>query len=189
MGGGGAGGVGVIWHILSGIFKLCISVVLSGLVVFVTYRVFIKANTDFDEEVEIKKGNAAVGLLVAALLIASATIINHALSPVFDLVSLSLDFGLSGGLSARSLALYAALHLLLAFVLCVIAISASLRLFGKLTRGKMRMGVELEKGNMAVGLVLSGVVLVTALYIGDGIQALCKALVPQPQAVSLRVMK
>src|SRR5258706_3312488 len=153
----------ILLRVLSGVFKLAISVVLSGLVVFVTYQVCMKENTDFDEELEIKNGNAAVGLLVAVLLIASASIINQALAPVFNLVSLSLDFGLGGTLSVRSLVLYAAMHLILAFVLCVIAISASLRLFGKLTRGKMVMGQELRKGNMAVGLVLSGVGLGTAL--------------------------
>ena len=42
----------------------------------------------------------------------------------------------------------------------VLAMSFSLRVFGRLTRSYMRAGQELHRGNVAVGLLLSGVVLV-----------------------------
>lgn len=172
-----------------GLFDLALSAVLAVLVVFTTYRVFIKANTDFDEEEEIKKGNVSVGILVAALLLASANIIQQALSPVMNLVALQLGGFSEGGPGGWKVALYAVAHLALAFVLLVAAVSFSLRLFGRLARGRMRLGRELHEGNVAVGLVLAGVVFVVSLYIGEGIHALAKALVPQPSVTQMRIMR
>ncbi|MBI4424294.1 MAG: hypothetical protein HY554_11230, partial [Elusimicrobia bacterium] len=69
------------------------------------------------------------------------------------------------------------------------AMSFSLRVFGRLTRSYMKAGKELEKGNVAVGLLLAGVVFIVGMYIGDGVEALAKALVPQPGFGSVRVME
>lgn len=170
-------------------FELGLSAVLAVGVVYVTYRVFIRANTDFDEELEIRKGNVSVGVLVAALLLASANIIQRALSPVLDLLAVQLGSSAPGSLPPWQLGLYALAHLGLAFSLLIVAVSFSLRLFGRLARGKMVLGRELERGNVAVGLILAGVVFVVSLYIGDGIHALAKALVPEPAVARLRVMR
>ena len=53
-------------RVLVSFFEFMLSVVMSGFVIYLTYRIFIKANPDFDMEVEIKKGNVAVGTLVGA---------------------------------------------------------------------------------------------------------------------------
>lgn len=172
-----------------GIGKLLVSAFMAVLVVFITYKVFIKANTDFDEEKEIRKGNVAVGLLVTALLLGSANIIQNALTPLTNVLLFSLQSGAPQQMSRLRLGLYAAAHLTMAFVLAVVAMSFSLRVFGKLTRSYMVAGKELEKGNVAVGLLLAGVVFVVGMYIGDGVEALAKALVPQPGFSQIRVME
>ena len=172
-----------------GCAKLAISALLSVLVVFVTYRVFVKANTDFDEEVEIKKGNVAVGILVTALLLASANIIQNALGPVMNLVAQSLDSQGAPVIGHWKLLGLAVANLAMAFIMAVVSMSFSLRVFGKLTRSYMVAGQELHKGNVAVGLLLSGVVLVVGLYIGDGISSLAKALIPQPTMGAVQIMR
>lgn len=174
---------------LVGLVKLLVSALTAVLVVFITYKVFIKANTDFDEEKEIQKGNVAVGLLVTALLLGSANIIQNALTPLTNLLLFSLQSGAPQQMSRPRLALYAIGHLGMAFVLAVTAMSFSLRVFGRLTRSYMRAGQELEKGNLAVGLLLAGVVFVVGMYIGDGVEALAKAVVPQPGFGQIRVME
>lgn len=171
-----------------GLLKLAISVVLAVGVVFVTYKVFIRANTDFDETLEIRKGNVAVGILVAALLVASANIIYQGLAPLLNLLAVRLASS-EPGLPAWKLALFGAGHLALAFSLSVVAMSFSLRLFGRLTRPGMRAGVELERGNVAVGILLAGVVFVVGLYIGEGVNALSKALIPQASMGRVQVMR
>ncbi|MBI3549135.1 MAG: hypothetical protein HY078_08865 [Elusimicrobia bacterium] len=170
-----------------GLFKLAVSVLLSVGVVFITYKVFVKANTDFDEIQAIKDGNTAVGVLVAALLLASANIIFQGLTPLLNLLTVHL--GHSSSVSNWQIALYGVGNLLMAFTLSIVAMSFSLRMFGRLTRPAMRAGVELEHGNLAVGILLSGVVLVVGLYIGDGVNALSKAIIPQPTMSSVQIMR
>ncbi|MCX5787890.1 MAG: DUF350 domain-containing protein [Elusimicrobia bacterium] len=171
-----------------GVVKLFISALLAVLVVFLTYKVFIKANTDFDEEVEIKKGNVAVGILITALLLGSANIIQNALTPLTNLLLFEFQRG-AATMSRGRLALYTAAHLTMAFLMAVLAMSFSLRVFGRLTRNYMRAGKELEKGNVAVGLLLAGVVFVVGMYIGDGVEALAKSLIPQAGYSSIQLMR
>ncbi len=177
----------IVLVFLVGLAKLLVSALTAVLVVFVTYKVFVKANTDFDEEKEIKNGNVAVGILVTALLLGSANIIQNALSPLTNVLLFSLQSG-GATMSRPRLAMYAAAHLTMAFVMAVVAMSFSLRVFGRLTRGFMRAGMELEKGNVAVGLLLAGVVFVVGMYIGDGVEALAKSLVPQAGFSQIQMM-
>lgn len=180
----------VLLRVLVSVLELALTVVMAVLVVYVTLRALIKANTDFDEDKEILKGNVAVGILVASLLIASANIMHNAFSPVVDAIHLMLagpaGFSIGGG----RFALYALGNLLLAFVIVVGTLSFSLRLFGRLTRThKTRPGVELEKGNVAVGILLSTVVLIVSFFIGDAVNSLAKAIVPRPSAGRMMIMR
>lgn len=170
--------------------ELFLTVVMAVLVVFVTYRALIKANTDFDEDQEIIKGNLSVGLLVSALLLASANIMHQAFKPVADTVHLYLTSPLTGEANQGALALYALGNLALAFVIVVFTMSFSLRVFGRLTRTKeTRPGKELEKGNVAVGVILSSFVLIVSLFVGEGVSSISKALIPRPNVGRMRIMR
>ena len=170
--------------------ELIVTVVMAVLVVFVTYRALIKANTDFDEDKEIVKGNVSVGLLVSALLLASANIMHQAFKPVADTVHLYLTSPLTGEANQGALALYALGNLALAFVIVVFTMSFSLRVFGRLTRTKdTRPGLELEKGNVAVGVILSSFVLIVSLFVGEGVSSISKALIPRPNVGRMHIMR
>ena len=130
----------------------------------------------------------AVGILVAALLLGSANIIQSALSPLMGV--LLFEFQRSGASMSRGrLALYCAAHLAMAFLIAVVAMSFSLRIFGRLTRSYMRAGKELEKGNVAVGLLLAGVVFIVGMYIGDAVESLAKSSLPHAGYSSIQMMR
>jgi len=169
------------------VFEFLLAVLMSGVIISLTYRVFIKANPDFNMEGEIKKGNVAVGTLVAAILFSASMILQKGMGSVVSMFRMHISApGESLGLG--KLALLSAAHLGLSMLLAVITISVTLRLFGKLVRS-LRAGKELEKGNLAVGILLSSVVLVAALYVGEGVSAISKALVPQPSIGQIEIMK
>lgn len=170
------------------LFEFFLSVSMSVAVVYVTYRAFIITNTDFDGEEEIKKGNVAVAVLVGGILLASSLIIQKGLYPVVSLFRLYLTTPIQQSLSQWQFILLAVAHLLLVFVVAVLTISFSLRLFGKMTT-KMKEGVELYKGNVAVGILLASVVLVVAMYISEGVSSLSKSLLPQPSIGKIQIMK
>lgn len=168
------------------LFEFALAVLMAGVVIGITYHVFIRANPDFDMETEIKKGNTAVGALVASILYAASTMLMRGMDAVVGLFRLHMGGPSEGGWALWQLALMGLGHLVFSMVLAVFTISLTLRLFGRLTR-RVEEGKELQKGNLAVGLVLSSVVIVVSLYVGEGVSALSKALVPQPSIGRIQI--
>ena len=179
-----------IVRVLVSVCELLFTIVMAVLVVYVTLRALIRTDTDFDEDKEILKGNVSVGILVAALLLASANIMHQAFKPVADTIHLWLTSPLVQSTKQWKLALYAVGNLILAFVIVVATLSCALRVFGRLARTKeTRPGKELEKGNVAIGVILSSVVLIVSLFVGEGVKALSKALIPRPAIGRMQIMK
>jgi uncharacterized membrane protein YjfL (UPF0719 family) len=177
-----------VTRLLISFFEFALLVVMSGLVIYLTYRLFIRANPDFDMESEIKNGNIAVGLLMATILIAASIILEKGLTAVVGMVRLQLSAPMQSGLPLWELLLLIVGHLVMSMILALFTISLTLRLFGRLAR-RITPGKELQKGNIAMGLILSAVVLVAAFYVGEGVSALSKALVPQPAMGRIQIMK
>jgi len=175
-------------RVIASIFEFVLAVLMSGLIIALTYKVFIKANPDFDMEAEIKKGNTAVGTLVAAILFAASLILQKGMGSVVSMFRMHISAPGESTMGLGKLALLGTAHLGLSLLLAVITISVTLRLFGKLVRS-LHAGQELEKGNLAVGIVLSSVVLIAALYVGEGVSAISKAMVPQPSIGQIEIMK
>jgi uncharacterized membrane protein YjfL (UPF0719 family) len=163
---------------LLALFEFVLSAALGLLVVYVNYRMFIATNPDYDAEEEMKKNNVGVAMLLAALLVTAGLIVREGVYPVTNLVRLYVTSPVEY-VKGWQLALLILGHLGLVFVVAVYTISLSLRFWGKLTPN-INEGAELKKGNLAVGIVLAGVVAVMALFISDGISRLTKSLIPQP---------
>ncbi|MCG2725047.1 MAG: DUF350 domain-containing protein [Elusimicrobia bacterium] len=168
--------------------RTTLAVMMSGLVIVITYKVFIKANPDFNMEDEIKKGNVAVGILMAAILFSASIILQKGMGSVVSMFGLYLSAPAESSLSLWKIAFISFGHLSISMLLAVITISVTLRLFGKLDK-KLSAGKELQKGNVAVGILLAGVVLVAALYVGEGVSSVSKALVPQPSIGQIEIME
>lgn len=177
-----------VTRLLISLFEFALLVVMSGLVIYLTYRLFIRANPDFDMEIEIKKGNIAVGLLMATILFSASMILEKGLAAVTGMMRLHISAPLKSGLPLWQLLLLVLAHLVMSMVLALFTISLTLRLFGRLGR-RISPGQELQKGNIAMGLLLSAVVLVAAFYVGEGVSSLSKALVPQPAMGQIQTMK
>lgn len=175
-------------RLIVSVFEFMLAVLMSGFIISLTYRVFITANPDFNMEEEIKKGNVAVGTLVASILFAASMILQKGMGSVVSMFRMHISAPAESSMGLGKLALLCAAHLGLSMLLAVITISVTLRLFGKLVRS-LHAGTELQKGNLAVGIVLSSVVLVAALYVGEGVSAISKALVPQPSIGQIEIMK
>ncbi len=160
------------------LFEFLVSAGLGLLVVYTNYRLFIVTNRDYDAEVEMKKNNLGAGILLAALLISGGLIVREGVFPVTNLVRLYFTAPVEY-VKGWELVLLLLGHLGLVFIVAVYTISLTLRFWGRMTK-KLQLGAELKQGNMAVGVVLAGVVFVMALFVSDGISRLTKSLIPQP---------
>lgn len=160
------------------LFEFVLTAALSVLVVYVVYRLLIVTNTDYDAEEEIKKDNKGVAMLLAGLVLAGGLIVREGIYPVMNIVRLYFTTPVPE-FPAWQMVLLALGHVVLVFVIATFTLSLSLRFWGRLTP-KVQNGAELQRGNFSVGIVLTGVVLVVALFMSEGISRLSKSLIPQP---------
>mgnify|MGYP001578013269 CR=1 FL=1 len=175
-------------RVVFGLFEFLISLVITVLVVYLSYTIFSRANPDYDEEDELNKGNVAVAILLTAIMVSSAIIIQKGLFPIMTLLRMYFTSPMKESIGQWQMMGYALAHFVMVFALSVFSISLALRLFGKLTR-KIKEGRELKKGNVAVGIVLAGVVLIVSAYVGDSINSLAKSLIPEPSIGKIRILK
>jgi uncharacterized membrane protein YjfL (UPF0719 family) len=176
-------------RVIVSVFHFLLMVVSSGLVVTLTYRVFIGANPDFHMGNEIRNGNTATGILVAAILYGASLIMMAGTQSGVEMFRMHMLAPSEQGESLVTLFLLIVAHMGVSLILAVISISVTLRLFGRLTRAELHAGQELKRGNVAVGIVLASVVIVSCMYVRDGVLSLSKALVPQPSMGHIEIEK
>jgi uncharacterized membrane protein YjfL (UPF0719 family) len=174
-------------RVVVSLFDFILMVVMSAFVIALTYRIFVKANPDFHMGQEIKKGNAAVGILMAAILVGASYILMAGTESSIAMFRMHMLAPQENESLLRIFVLIAA-HLTLSMTLAVLSISITLRMFGRLER-ELRAGKELQGGNVAVGIVLSAVVLISSMYVREGVAALSKALTPQPSIGRIEIGK
>ncbi|MDE2490214.1 MAG: DUF350 domain-containing protein [Elusimicrobia bacterium] len=175
-------------RVIVSLFDFLLMVVMSAFVIALTYRVFVKANPDFDMGAEIKKGNVASGILVATILLSASYILMAGTDSSVQMFRMHMLAPSAENESLLKIFALIVAHLTVSMALAVVSISVTLRMFGRLVR-EMQCGQELQKGNVAVGILLSGVVLVSSLYVQKGVSALSKALTPQPSIGRIRIAK
>jgi uncharacterized membrane protein YjfL (UPF0719 family) len=144
------------------ILQWVVAVILSAIAAYLAVYLFQWLTYGLDEWEELRQGNPAVGVVVGATLVAVAIMLRPALS----ITTTSWDIG-SQGIVWRSL-LALGLQLAVGLVLAVVSIGCAVYLFALLTRGLDEVQ-QLAQGNIAVAVLLAGVVLGVALLTSSGI--------------------
>jgi len=179
-------------RLLLSLAELGLMILLSGLIIALIYRVFLRANPDFDMEEEIRRGNVAVGALMATIMVCAALLIVKGISASVGNLRLGITAPSELALPLWKSGLLVLGHLTLSLAIGVVAISVTLRLFGQMTRRinpEMQLGRLLKNGNLAVGLLLCAVVFITTLYVSEGVSSLTRSLLPQPSIGKIRIME
>jgi uncharacterized membrane protein YjfL (UPF0719 family) len=169
------------------LFDFILMVVMSAFVIALTYRIFVKANPDFHMGQEIKKGNVAVGVLMASILVSASYILMAGTESSVAMFRMHM-LAPSEGESMLDIFGLILAHLAISMILAVISISVTLRMFGRLER-ELRAGKELQAGNLAVGILLAAVVAISSMYVREGVSALSKAMTPQPSIGRIEIGK
>jgi len=155
---------------LSGV-QLVLAVVLSALAAYLGAWVFNRSTPGLDEWAELRKGNPAVGIVMAAVIVGVAII----LRPALQVVTLQLDTGAALEVMWR-LATQAAL-VAVGLLLSLAIIAFALWLFTRLT-GELDEWAEIGKGKVGVAAMLAGVIIATALLSGAALDSILKLLFP-----------
>lgn len=160
------------------VLEFVLTAALSVLVIYAQNRMYVITNRDYDAVEELKKGNIAVAILLAAMMVGGGDIIKQGIYPVVNLLRLQFTSPV-WDISAAQMAFMLVGHVVLVFLVAVFTLSFGLRFWGRLSTG-MKEGDELKKGNIAVGIVLAAVVLVFSSFMSDGVSSLTRSLIPQP---------
>ena len=162
-------------NVVVGLIQLIISIIFAVLALYIGFAVLSKINKNMDEEKELAKGNAAVGIIVAAVFVAIALVVQSGVSGLSVGINKALSVGLFSvdGLVAIGISF---VQLILGIVLAVGAIYLALNILDKLTKGVEEFE-EIKKGNVAVALEMGGVIIAVAVIIQSGVIGITAALI------------
>ena len=157
-----------------GLFQLLISIIFAVLALYIGFFVLSKITKVIDEEKELAQGNAAVGIVVAAVFVAIALVVQSGVSGLSVGINKAISVGILSvdGLLAIGTAF---IQLILGIVLAVGAIYLALYILDKLTKG-IEEFEEIKKGNVAVALMMGGVIIAVAVIIQSGVLGITAAL-------------
>lgn len=155
-------------EVFSSLAGLALTVIVAGLVTFLGVWLFERATRDVDEWTELRRGNLAVGIVMAAFVVAVGIIVRPALKDPLIIA----DVGRSRPFYEL---LVNAVGLLIALMLAIVAVGLAVWLFTRLTTD-LDEWVELMEGNQAVALLMAGVVLAVALLTATAVDRIVVAL-------------
>jgi len=150
-----------------GLVQLAIAILFSVVALYIGFLVLGWITKGIDEEKELAKGNAAVGILVASVFIAIALVVQSGVSGLSVSINKALSIGIFTGDGIVTIVV-AIIQLLLGIVLAVGAIYIALYILDRLTTGVEEFE-ELKKGNVAVALEMAGVIIAVAVIIQTGV--------------------
>jgi uncharacterized membrane protein YjfL (UPF0719 family) len=158
-----------------GLIQLIIAIIFSVIALYIGFMTMAKITKNIDWEKELAKGNTAVGIIVAAVFVAIALVVQSGVS------GLSVGIGKAASVGLLSLdgllAIGAAFaQLILGIVLAIAAIYLALNILDKLTKGVDEFE-EIKKGNVAVALMMASVIISVAVIIQSGVLGITAALI------------
>ncbi|NMB77803.1 MAG: DUF350 domain-containing protein [Methanomicrobiales archaeon] len=164
----------LIEHAAVGLFQLVISIIFAVAALYLGFSVLGNMTREYDEEVELSNGNAAVGIVVAAVFVAVAIIVQSGVIGLTVGINKSLAAGILSfdGMSAIGIA---AVQLILGIILAVLAIYLALNILDRLTH-RFNEFEEIKKGNIAVAIKMGGVIIAVAMIVQSGVIGITAAL-------------
>jgi uncharacterized membrane protein YjfL (UPF0719 family) len=162
-------------NVIVGIFQLVVAIVFAVVALYAGFLVLGWITKDIDEEKELAKGNAAVGILVASVFIAIALVVQSGVSGLSVGINKAHSIGFLTGDGIFTVVI-AIVQLLLGIVLAVGAIYLALYILDRLTKGVEEFE-ELKKGNVAVALEMAGVIIAVAVIIQTGVIGITAAII------------
>lgn len=149
-------------QLLVHVAQIIVALIMGVVASYLGLVLFNRATRDLDEREEIRKGNTAMGLVLAAIILGIALILRPALTlpPAVDV----------GGRMYPVYVLLAQLAgLVVGFVLALSTIVFAVVLFDQMT-GQIDELAELKRGNTAVAAMLVGVILAVSLLMSEAVE-------------------
>lgn len=162
-----------------GLVKIVFGGLVAALGIWLAFRGLNRLlGTDAVED--LRKGNTAAGIVHASSLLALGLLVRHAIQATSDAMDLTLRTPPFQLLMVGKLLAFALMHVVLSLGVGTAVLATGVVLFDKMTPGLDELA-EVRKGNVALALVLSAILIVVALLTAPGLQAALDGLIPFPQ--------
>lgn len=156
-----------------GLLQLIVGLVLAIASIYIGLSFFGKFTKGINEWEEIRKGNVAVAVVQTAIILAIANVIQ---SGVVGLTAALTNIGTFMDLSLLLRTLVAGVVQLLAgIIFAIVAIYLAINVLDKITKEIDEME-ELKKGNVAVAVIMAGVLLAVSFVVQAGVSGLATAI-------------
>jgi uncharacterized membrane protein YjfL (UPF0719 family) len=165
----------LLLNAIVGLVQLIIAIIFSVIALYIGFITLAKITKNIDQEKELAKGNPAVGIIVAAVFVAIALVVQSGVSGLSVGINKAASVGLLSldGLLAIGAAF---IQLILGIVLAIVAIYVALNTLDKLTK-RVDEFEEIKKGNVAVALEMAGVIIAVAVVIQSGVLGITAAII------------
>jgi uncharacterized membrane protein YjfL (UPF0719 family) len=164
----------ILTNMAVGLVQLVITIVLAVLALYIGFTLHSRIAQTIDTEQELSRGNAAVAIVVAAVFVAIAVVVESGVTGLAIGIKNALEIGIFTGNGFLSIGI-ALVQLIFGIVLAVGAIALALKILEKLVSGVV-MFEELRKGNVAVAVEMAGVIIAVAVIIQSGVLGITSAL-------------
>jgi uncharacterized membrane protein YjfL (UPF0719 family) len=146
----------IILNLALAIVKIIVAIVLSASAAYAGIGLLDKITSQIDEWKEIKKGNVAVGILCAGLIISLMLLVEPQIADL--VVTIQLGIGLP---SLVVLLLFGFANYLLSLLLATVVIYLSIHIIDKITDDLEELK-ELKQGNAAVAIIMAVIMVAIA---------------------------
>lgn len=148
-----------------GVVQLIVGLILAIASIYIGLSMFGKFTKGINEEEELKKGNVAVGILQAAIILSIANVVQSGV--------VGLTGALTIGFSINAI-IAGVIQLIVGIILAVVAIYMAINVLDKITKGIDEIA-EIKKGNVAVAILMAGVLIAVSFVVQAGVSGIAKA--------------
>ena len=171
-------------QMLMGTLELLVTVLISFVLIFFSYRIILMLTKKFDEEKQLKKKNLSVGIVLGGIFVGEALVVKSAVYPamaVFQLYATGESHSLFNLLKTVGISLG---FILLTGLLAVAVILLCFWLFNRLTP-RINQYEEILDDNRAVAVLMALFIVALCILMSSGVSGLTKALIPFPDVGSI----
>lgn len=166
---------------LLGLLFYMLAFTFSIITIFLCFKVVMRI-TKYNDLALIKENNAAAAIVIASSFIAMAFLVKNAIYPASAVIQDYWFLADKVPIDLTLLILRVCGYLLLTVIISLFSISSALKTFQWLTRD-MDEELEIRRNNVAVAVLLGGVLVAFAIMIETGISDFVNALIPMKNLI------
>ncbi|MEM4133604.1 MAG: DUF350 domain-containing protein [Candidatus Micrarchaeia archaeon] len=160
------------------LLQIFIGILFAVLSVYLGLRFYDKMTKGIDEIKELKKGNIAVAIILASLILSIGNIVKQGVAQ-FDNILLR---GVSIPLFIISF-IMAIIQLGVVVLIAILAIYVAIRVLDSMTVGIDELG-EIKNGNIAVAIIVAAVIYLVSLVVSSAIADINNLSIFKPEIVA-----